>query len=61
MKLHVRLPKGLEKVIDTTVRYNDNVVGKVISYDTETGDATIDMDKDWKLPDPNNPHYFTDF
>jgi hypothetical protein len=61
MELTVKLQKGLEKVINTNVTQGKSVVGKVVSYNSETGIATMKMDKEWKFPEEQEKTYSTDF
>jgi hypothetical protein len=42
VKITTNLPKDCDNVIGTPVKgYNDEIVGKVVEYDKETGKATI--------------------
>jgi hypothetical protein len=61
MELNVQLQKGMEKVVNTNVTQDKAVVGKVVSYNPETGIATLKMNREWKLPENGERTYSTDF
>jgi hypothetical protein len=47
MKMSVQLSKGISNdVSGMEVRYNDNVVGEILEYNSENGMATIKLDKE---------------
>ena len=43
VKITINLPKGCDDVIGTAVKDGEDVVGKVIEYDKETGKATMKL------------------
>lgn len=49
VKIMTTLPKVVDDVIGTPVKDGENIVGKVIAYDKETGKATIRVKSEvWK-------------
>lgn len=48
MKITTQLSPNMENVVGTDVKMNKEIVGKIITYDKETGTSTIEVtSKEW--------------